>query len=80
MWLGDHGHVTRPDQDSPVLIRSESLAVHQLFRQVRKRIVVQIELAFERPIGHAPSLAQERNRLIDHTIKVHGDPFCTHPL
>jgi hypothetical protein len=70
MWLGDHGHVARPDEDSPVLIRRESLAVEQLFRQVRKRLVVQSELAFERTIGHAPSLAQERNRLIDHTIKV----------
>jgi len=80
MGLGDHGHVARPDEDSPILIRSKSLAVHQLFLQVFKRIVVQSELAFERPIGHATSLAQERNRLIDHTVKAHGDPFCTRPL
>jgi hypothetical protein len=80
MWLGNHGPVARPDEDSPVLIRRDALAVYQLFRQVRKRLVVQSELAFERPIGHATSLAQERNSLIDHTIKIHGDPFCTRPL
>ena len=80
MGLASHWHVASPDEDSPVLIRRESLAVHQLFRQICKRIVVQIELAFERAIGHATSLAQERNRLIDHTIKVHGDPLCKRPL
>jgi hypothetical protein len=37
-------------------------------------------LAFERPIGHATPLAQERNRLIHHAIKVHGDSFCNRPL
>jgi hypothetical protein len=48
--------------------------------QILKDIIIQIELTFERTIGHATSLAQERQRLIDHTIKVHGDPFCTRPL
>jgi hypothetical protein len=80
MGLGDSWHVACPDEDSPVLIRCQSLAVNQLFRQVRKRLVVQSELAFERTIGHATALAQERNSLIDHTIKVHSDPSCTRLL
>jgi hypothetical protein len=79
MWLGEHGHVARPDKHSPVLIRRDALAVYQLFRQVRKRVVVQSELAFKHPIGHTTSLAQEGNSVIHHTIKVHGDPFCTRP-
>jgi transposase len=56
MGLGGYWHVARPDEDSPVLIRCESLAIHQLFRQVCKRIVVQIEQGFGRLKGRALSL------------------------
>jgi hypothetical protein len=66
MWLGDSSRIASPDEDSPVLIRCALLAVNQLFRQIRKRIVIQIELTFERPIGHATSLAQKRNRKVFH--------------
>jgi hypothetical protein len=69
-----------PDEHGALLVNGETLGGDELGFQVLKHIIVQIELAFERPIGHATSLAQERNRLIDHTIKIHGDPFYKRPL
>ena len=77
-WWGSC--LPHPDEHGALLVNGETLGGDELGFQVRKHLIVQIELAFERTIGHATSLAQERNRLIDHTIKVHGDPFCTRPL
>ena len=71
MWLGSHWHVASPDENSPILIRSKSLAVNQLFLQLLKRIVVQSELPLEGPIGHAAPLAQQGDHLIHHRDKVH---------
>ena len=69
-----------PDEHGALLVNGETLGGDELGFQVFKHIIVQIELTFERTIGHATSLAQESNSVIDHTIKVHGDPFCKRPL
>jgi hypothetical protein len=54
-WWGSC--LPHPDEHSALLINGETLGGDELGFQVLKHLVIQIELAFERPIGHATSLA-----------------------
>jgi hypothetical protein len=56
--------VTRPDQDGPILIGREPLALDKFVSEVVQRGGVQVKLPLERAIRQAAPLAQERNHLI----------------
>jgi hypothetical protein len=47
------------------------LALDQFNLQILQRLVIELELPFEGPIGHAPPLAEQRDHLIHYCHKVH---------
>jgi hypothetical protein len=47
------------------------LALNEFGLQVRKIVVIQIELALERSIRQTPAALQEGNRLIEEFLKGH---------
>ena len=63
--------VIRPDQDGPVLIGRESLALDKLVCERFQVRVIELKLQLESPIRQAAPLAQERDRLIHDRDKVH---------
>ena len=74
-WRGGHGvsrtRVTHPDQDCPVLIGREPLALDKLVFERGQVRVIELKLQLEGPIRQAAPLAQEGDRLIHHRDKVH---------
>jgi hypothetical protein len=65
------GWHSRPDQDAPGFVDSQTLALDELvFERVQVR-VIELKLELERAIGQAAPLAQQSNRLIYHGDKVH---------
>jgi hypothetical protein len=56
------------------------LALNEFGLQVRKIIVIQVELALERAIRQASSALQEGNRLIQEFFKSHLQGVCASPL
>ena len=63
--------VTRPDQDGPVLIGREPLALDKLVFERFQVLGIQLKLQLEGPIRQPAALVQQRDRLIDHRDKVH---------
>ena len=63
--------VPRPDEDRALLIHRQALARDEFELQVLERLVIELELQLEGPIGQAAPLAQKGDRLIDDRDKVH---------
>ena len=58
-WCAGMVRPARPDQHFPIFIHSEPLALNEFGLQVRKIVVIQVELALERAIRQAPTALQE---------------------
>ena len=65
---------TRPDQDSTVLIDGEPLALDEFVLEILQIVVVEVELALERAIGHAPTALEHGDRLVEDLLKGHRPP------
>ena len=63
--------ITRPDEDGPVLIYREPLALDQFVCECCQVRVIELKLQLEGAIRQAAPLAQQRDRLIHHRHKVH---------
>jgi hypothetical protein len=58
-----------PDQHVPVFIRRHALGADEFAFEVRHILVVQLEAAFQGPIGHPATLLQQLADLVQHFIK-----------
>ena len=65
---------TRPDQHAAVLIDREPLALDEFVLQVFQMLVIELELALEGAIGHAPPALEHGNRLVEDLLKGHRPP------
>ena len=73
-WRGCASSRTSPDQAPAVFVGHRVVGVEEFFLQIRKRVVVQVELALEGPIRDAATLAQQCQDLIEDGIEVHAHP------
>src|SRR5215468_5153224 len=69
--------LTYPDQYSPLFIDCEPLALNEFDLHVLQIIVIDVELALERTIGHTLPLPEHGNHLIKDGVKVHRGSSCT---
>ena len=72
-WGGARGHVrpARPDQHGPLFVHRQPLALNEFGLQILQIVVIQVKLALEGAIRHAPAALQEGNRLIEEFLKGH---------
>jgi hypothetical protein len=70
-WQGRRPRGTGPDQHSALLIHGTLVDLDDLHLQIIEVRLVEVELALKRPIGDATALAEQRQDLIQHRVKVH---------
>src|SRR5215813_8555923 len=63
-----------PHQDGAVLVDRQPSGLDDLFLEVRDVVVVEVELALERSVGHPPLAPQQFEHLLDHRRKLHDEP------
>src|SRR5262249_25648159 len=72
-WTGFSG----PNQATAVVIDHLWVGVQEFVLEILEGIIIQVELPFERAIGHAASPLEQGNRLIESLLKGHGRPSTT---
>ena len=70
-WLWRCWSCARPHQTSAILIGHGVLGVEEFFLERFNRLVIQMELEFERPVRDPATLAEQGKNLIQHRVKVH---------
>jgi hypothetical protein len=63
-----------PHQYFPVLVHGQALPLDELSLQVLQGVILELELPFERAIGHAASPSEQGNRLIQNLLEGHRRP------
>ncbi len=64
-------------QHGSIFIHREPLALNEFGLHVLQIVVIEVELALERPIRHALTLTEHSNHLIEDGVKVHRGSSCT---
>jgi hypothetical protein len=68
------GHVAGPDQDVAILINGHLLGLDELDLEIVEGVIVQVELPFERAIGHAASTVEHGQGLVHNLLEGHRRP------
>ena len=63
--------LTHPDQHRALLIDGTLVDLNDFHLQVIEVRVIEVELALERPVRDAAALAEQRQDLVQHSVKVH---------
>ena len=58
-------------ENSPILLLGFARAVDELFDQVFEQLIVNLKLAFERPVGHSTAASEHLQRGVDKVLEVH---------
>jgi hypothetical protein len=66
-----------PDQHRARLIHSDALGLNEFSLQVLEGVIIELELPFERAIGHAATALEHRHRVIENLLEGHGRPSTT---
>jgi hypothetical protein len=76
---GSRRGLTCPDQHGALLLNGTLVHLNDFHLQVVEVRVIEVELALERPVRDAASLAEQREHLIQHSVKVHERPSTCLP-
>ncbi|MDQ3831707.1 MAG: hypothetical protein M3361_20915 [Candidatus Tectomicrobia bacterium] len=71
---GGRRGVARPDEHGAVLLNGTLVDLNNFHLQIVEVGVIEVKLAFERSVRDTAALAQQREDLIQHSIKVHERP------
>src|SRR5215216_3976202 len=71
-WRRGRTGFSGPDQATAVVRDDVWVGVQQFVLEVLKGVIIQGELPFERPIGHAASPLEHRNHVIENLLEGHG--------
>ena len=63
-----------PDQHLAILVHGQALGPNDFDLQVLQDVIIEIELPFERAIGHASAALEQGNSLVQQLFKGHGGP------
>jgi hypothetical protein len=66
--------VAGPDQDGAILINGHLLGLDELDLEIVEGVIVQVELPFERAIGHAASTLEHGQGLVHNLLEGHRRP------
>src|SRR4029450_8662216 len=66
-----------PDQDLAVFFHRDPLPVDQLGFEIGEILVIQLELALQRPIGEPAAPLEHGNRLVKNCVEVHSYPSAS---
>ena len=69
-WCGGLFAIPCPHETSALII-DHRVCVEKFFLQCFQRVIVQVELGFERSIGRPSSLLEEVNHLVEYGVKIH---------
>ena len=67
------GH-SLPNEHLALLVGGQLLGMDEFVLQGLNGLVIQLELQFQRPIGHTSATLEEGDNLIQHDVKVHHRP------
>ena len=73
-WRRRCRHVAGPDQDVAILINGHLLGLDELDLEIVEGVIVQVELPFERAIGHAASTLEHGQGLVHNLLEGHRRP------
>src|SRR5262249_29395209 len=73
-WWGRGRGTAGPDQHGVVLVHRDPVHLDEFELDILDICLVQVELAFERPIRHPALALEQSNRLVQHLLEGHGHP------